>query len=233
MRKNLAILVGLLLVASSWVAQAQEEREVAAGYYDFELATVEVVESELDASEVRALSQSACDEPTTMDALDGIIDLNRILNVGAKVWKIIQDNKPVVESKSAIANALPFGVTCWETLTNWKYPVARSYRYKYKNGFGMTVVNIQFKVIATPGGQYKGRGSYLSNVSVFPETLDVAWGYKVEANATMLTPVNMGTELYPIAGMEAQINWAVDTPLKHMQSTNAVFVSGLGQIREL
>ena len=225
--KSVMALSAILFSAS---LQAQEMPE---GYYDFELSSVEVIEDVVATEEHQDLMESSCSEPISMDALDKIIDLNRILHVGTKVWKIIKENQPVLEAEGATAHAVPYGVTCWETLANWKYPKSKSYRYRYKNAFGLTVVDVQFKVTYTPQGQYKGRGSYLSNVSIFPEKLMVAWGYSVNASATTLEPVNMGTELFPVAGMEAQISWLIETPLKHMQSTNAIFVTGLGNIRQL
>ena len=91
-----------------------------------------------------------------------------IINAGQQLWKVIEDNKPVVHVETPVAHALPRGLSCWSDLERWQTPRTEGYEVAYENGFGKEVVKFRFRLQYTYGGRRKGHGRYLANVTVLP-----------------------------------------------------------------
>jgi hypothetical protein len=207
----------------------------------FTIGSVRV--QEMDEKDLKDLPNLGGDNYTVMDEesggglreeleeVDAILD--QIINIGRKVWKIAEDNRPVVQVSSNVANALPQGLTAWQSLEGWQTPTTRVYRVVYENLYGMDVVDFSYRVTFTHGGNLRGKGRYLTQVTVVPAQLDVAWGYEFNAEATIPSVVNAGTTADPVAGMEIQLHWSVDTILKHSESTTSFFVRGDGAFTNL
>lgn len=167
----------------------------------------------------------------TETSLDVII--SNIINIGKQVWTIVEAGKPVVDVKTEYATATPLGLSDWMQLSEWKNPLSREYQLIAKNLYGMTVVKFSYKVLWTYGGRYKGKGKYLTNVSVLPTTVDVMWGYNFSSHIKIPTVVNVGTETDPIAGIQVDLYWNVQTVIKVSSGEASYFVRGDGNIREL
>jgi hypothetical protein len=138
-----------------------------------------------------------------------------------------------VNIKTDHATAMPQGVTSWMTLENWQDPKAKMYEVTYKNGFGMTVVKFAFRVVYVFGGGYEGVGQYLARAVIVPANLDVAWGYTFNAKASVPSVLNAGTKEAPIGAAELEMEWTVDTVLKHHRSTVNYFIRGDGKFVNL
>lgn len=154
------------------------------------------------------------------------IYLDVITNLGKKVFAIIAQGTPVVNFKTDVATAMPMGVKCWSDLTNWNIPTSKVYRVTYENGFGMTVVDFSYRVIATTGGSFNGKGQYITHATIQPAMIDVAWGFTFNAQADIPTVFNRGTKENPVAGMQMNMKWSVDTPIAHNEQTESYFVGG-------
>lgn len=168
------------------------------------------------------------------DLVKDLTDLDTVLTaiekIGTRIWTIIERNRPVVSVESKVANALPKNVDCWMDLENWQMPKSYKYNVKYTNLFGMDVVNYTFRIVYTYGASYEGRGKYLSNVSVHPANLDVAWGYTFNSKVEVQRLINLGSKEDPIAGMDMKLWWQISTPIKDSQATESFFVTGHGEI---
>jgi hypothetical protein len=141
------------------------------------------------------------------------IDLGNIINMGKQIWTIIQENQPVVNVSVQKANALPTGVSAWTDLECWQVPESKLYSVVYTNLYGMKVVNIALRVNYTYGGRVNGMGRYLSEVTVLPAQLDVAWAFKVNADVKVANVTNAGTRASPIGGIQLDVHWTVSTPI--------------------
>lgn len=156
--------------------------------------------------------------------------LSSIVNMGEKIWGIISANKPVMNAQWASASALPAKAGCWLDLAGWQDPKAITFRTRYKNGFGMTVVDFTYRVIYLYGGSLQGAGKFLANVQVQPAEVNVAWGWQLEAKASVPAVVNVGSTTDPVAGMQVLIDWTVKTVVTHSEQSSAYFVKGDGQL---
>jgi hypothetical protein len=200
----------------------------------YSIKSVEV--KELTEHRFKPLARPLCEptiRPQGMDSIFDGITLDQIINLGQKIWTIVEKNKPVVNLKIQKADALPNGVKEWTDLECWQVPESRVYRVSYKNGFGMTVVNIAFRVNYTYGGRVNGQGRYLSQVTVLPAQLDVAWGFKVNGEVRVANVTNAGTKAFPVGAIQMDVNWVISTPLKYSESTETFYVRGDGLFKQL
>lgn len=179
---------------------------------------------------------SHSDQMNAFDAKGGdeigvIIDV--IIQLGEKIWPIVEKNRPVVNVVTEASSAVPQGIKNWQTLSGWKNPKSKVFRVTYANLMGINVVDYSFRILYTYGGSYKGHGMYLSQVKVIPADLSVAWGYTFNSDARVVNTVNVGQKGHPIAGMEVQAAWSVDTVLKHNRMSTSYFVRGDGELLNL
>lgn len=159
------------------------------------------------------------------------VSWDEIVRIGQQVWKIIEDNKPVLEISTPVVHALPRGLNCWSDLENWQAPVTRSYEIVYLNGWDMEVVKFRFRLHYTYGGGKEGRGRYLANVTVMPGELSVVMGYKFNARVEVGQTVNLGSVADPLAGIELNLRWNVQTLVKESENSYHFFVQGDGEAK--
>jgi hypothetical protein len=88
-------------------------------------------------------------------------------------------------------------------------------------------------VIYSYGGKYLNRGAYLTNVSVHPADIHVAWGQSFNASVNVAQTLNVGTAEDPVAGMQVILEWNVGNPLNKFKSQRVYFVEGRGSLVEL
>jgi hypothetical protein len=166
---------------------------------------------------------------------DTIPILDSIVNLGEKIWKIINDNKPVVDVKVQYASALPEGIKSWSQMAGWQRPKGTIYQLTAKNAYGGQVINVRYQVLRTVGGNYKGTGKYLTAVTVEPRLVEAAWGYhlNLDANAPDSSIVNVGTSEAPVAAMMVQLGWTISTAVKHSQGKGIYYLQGDGAYQEI
>ncbi len=199
----------------------------------FEIGSVEVREIETDLTDL--------DESRAKPEISGIVGeirladvmLGRIINMGRKVWAIVEAGRPVVDVQSQTANALPQGADHWNKLQGWSLPQWKTYQATYRNLYRAKVVEFVYRVGYTSGGNVEGKGRFLTNVSVVPTTVDVAWGYNVDVEASVPSVVNAGTSSDPIGQMELLVKWTVKTVMKHSENSMGYAIRGDGQFIEM
>ncbi|MBI5242748.1 MAG: hypothetical protein HY922_03565 [Elusimicrobia bacterium] len=180
------------------------------------------------------IAQGGQAEPPLPDP-GGSIDPSMIINIAKEIWQIILDNQPVVDVKISYAAAVPKGVDHWTQLAGWQPPQGTVYQFVAKNMYGAKTIDVKFQVLRTAGGNYNGKGKYLTNVTVEPLMVSVNWGYKLslEASVPAESIANVGSTEDPIAGMVAGLRWAIHTPVKHIEGKSLYYLQGDGLFREL
>lgn len=161
------------------------------------------------------------------------IGLDQIINFGEKLWEIVKANEPVLEFNTKSAMAIPKAASSPENLDGWDAPVSKDYQVTYTNYLNMDVVKFHYKVIFTPQGSYNGRGQYLANASVHPVDISVSIGYKFNALVEIGQLLNVGSSGNPVAGMQININWDVNTILKKNKGGDYYFAQGDGELTVL
>ncbi len=210
--------------SQSYATQHSEE------YFKVKNVVVQEVTEVIPESELQV--QPDCSSVSDATAVD-MQSLGDIVNIGKIVWEIIQAGKPVTNSRFDTANALPSGVKCWTELQGWSVPQYKTYNVQYKNGFDMTVVDFTYRVMYTTNGNVNGIGQYITNATVIPASLNVAWGFQFNVQANVPAVTNIGTTQSPLAAMQINLHWSVDSTITHDEKTQSYFVTGDGAFQTL
>ncbi len=164
----------------------------------------------------------------TIDKVDLVVD--KVINIGQKIWTVIEKGKPVVNYTSSSANALPANATRWDQLENWNQPKSKIIGVIYKNAYGMEVIRFKYRLLLLYGGSANGVGKYIGYAAVEPLEMTVAYMYTLNVKVAVDAVYNMGTKTNPIAGMILNINWTVETVLKKSTMTHSYVLDGTGNI---
>lgn len=176
---------------------------------------------------------SAVDGVPTSDLDVADQSLDKIINMGKKVWMVVEAGKPVVNLESDVATALPLASGgCWLDLEGWKAPVSKTYEVSLENLYGMEVVRFVYRIVFLPGGSFNGLGHYIGYAAMEPVDLNVMWLFKFKAKASVPTVFNMGRKSNPLSAMYMTVDWVVDTPFQHRQGSKAFTLTGYGTIIE-
>lgn len=167
--------------------------------------------------------------PGTQDGLGRVTD---IINVGARIWDIIKANKPVVDIKTTYASAVPAGVSHWGELSQWKAPQGHRFGLIMENKLGAKVVDVDAVVWRTTHGSYKGKGRYLTNVTVEPVRTRVLWGYTLDMTSAVSEAVNVGSAEDPIAALTVKLSYGVKNILQDHQGKFVFYTTGEGLFEE-
>lgn len=159
--------------------------------------------------------------------------LDNILNIGKKLWALVEANRPVAHIRSNRANAVPQGVVYWEHMEDWQAPVSKVFQVSYDSVFGNTVVDFTYRLVYTYGGKVNGKGHYLANIVVVPAELTVLSGYTFNADVSFPGAVNVGTVEAPIAGTEVLVKWSADHWWRHSEGSHTFFIRGDGAFSDL
>ena len=162
-----------------------------------------------------------------------IMATKQLIALGKEIYKIIEAGKPVVTVDSTPISVLPRDekgdYVDAMYLSNWKMPKVKKFKVAARNYLGMTPVSFEFMMIFTPGGKYDGKGAYLTGTQIKPTTVDVSWGYTVDATFKVQSIVNQGSMESPIAGAVLMIDYTIKTVLKESRNSRTFFVNGNGQ----
>jgi hypothetical protein len=226
--------IGVIALLGTESAYASNSSRPAAITADPAYLTIGSVElQEVDIATLSPIALESGDGSIGQDLDETQVVLDQFINMGKKIWSIIEANRPVVNVKTDIAHALPLGVQSWQQLATWQTPQAKAFRVVYKNLYGASVVDFTFRLHFTHGGSVNGKGAYLTHITVVPANLSVVWGYTFNAQTEIPSITNAGTHEAPVAGALIEIKWSVDTALKHQQNTASYYVRGDGQFNNL
>lgn len=165
---------------------------------------------------------------STIGKVDLIVD--KIINIGQKIWNVVEKGRPVANYSSVSANALPENATRWDQLESWNIPKSKVVNVVYKNVYGIEVIRFTYRIILLYGGSVGGVGKYIGYANVEPLEMTTAYMYTFNVKAAVEAVYNMGTKNNPLAGMLLNISWTVDTVLKKSTMTHTYALDGLGNI---
>lgn len=177
-------------------------------------------------------TEGGLENPADMlNMLDVVVD--KIINIGKKIWAVIDAGKPVVDMKFDVAHALPQGLYCWADLGNWNIPQSKVYEVSYKNGFNMEVVKFDYRIVYTSGGSYKNTGKYIANATVMPKDVYVAWGFNLDVRTEVPLVFNSGSVESPVGGMQMDVHWKVHNAINVSERAESFYLGGTGDFKKL
>jgi hypothetical protein len=185
-----------------------------------------------------ALERNTLAEQTESGGLSGAVAkltaaeviVDKIINIGTKIWNVVEKGRPVANYNAQKATALPQNVRRWDQLQNWQRPTSRVQSVVYKNLYGIEVVRFTYRVISLYGGDVSGIGRYIGYATVEPIEMSVAFGFSFNAGAKVDAVYNMGSSANPVAGMLLNVSWTVNTILKTTTEGQSYTLDGRGNI---
>ena len=231
-------MVAASLVANTGFASTQP-KELSSSEQDFFTVTSIKVTPTASADVMPAISPclvslTSCPATLPKDQIDNPIgSIGDIIAIGQNIWKIVEAGKPSAHIVSNSVSALPKENPHWTMMTNWQGPMVKGYHMEAVNKLGIKVVSMDYKILAYYGGKYKGKGQYLTNLTMITDNVSVAWGYDLQATAELMDLVNTADEENPVPGCTLQMKWKTDTVVQHREGSHAVFVKGDGSVKDL
>ena len=217
----------LFSIIGLWTTSSFANTTINDKYFQLSEPQVELISVETLTNYVEKRESNSClkvrDEKQAKE-----FDLNQLINIGKEIWQIVKDGEPTLDFKDQSATAFPADAECLFNLSSWSVPVSHTYKISYKNGFGMEVISMKYKLIYTPGGQFNGRGRYLANVSIHPAAIYVGWGFSFDAQVHIQDILNVGSAESPDAGMQVALEWKVGSVVNKHQAQEVYFVQGSG-----
>lgn len=174
---------------------------------------VEVLEKlqALELKESKSEKEVITDKNTEALTSEDAVNLDFVVNMGKKVWSVVEAGQPVLSEGHDYASALPQGIAKSSELRGFSSLEYKSYRLISENYFGMHVVDVVLTVAHRFGGNYKGEGQYLSDVTVIPSDINVLWGYTLDVGVDNIRVANIGKQDAPVAGLSLETAIKVST----------------------
>ncbi len=164
----------------------------------------------------------------TLNQADLIVD--KIINIGQKIWTVVDKGRPVQNFQNSVASALPANANSWTDLVSWKQPESKVIGISYKNLYGMEVVRFVYRIILLSGGSVNGVGNYIGYAAVEPVEMETSYMYTFDSQAVVVNIFNKGTHENPLAGMILTVRWSVETVVKKSVGSQTFFLDGAGNI---
>jgi hypothetical protein len=157
-----------------------------------------------------------------------------IVGLAERVYTLVEKGRPKVAVNVTPVSVLPMASEktfySAQSLSGWSMPTARKYKMTYTNGFNMNVVSFTYMVIFSHGGNLEGLGDYITSARIVPTDISVSYGFSLKANFKLQGVQNHGTRDIPIAGAIIELNYAVSSMVKHIESNDNFHITGQGQI---
>jgi len=152
------------------------------------------------------------------------------VTLGTKAWDVIIANKPVANVSSNRVSVMPMSQADWAKMDGWRGPFAKNYQITATNYFGNVVVLHEYTISFSYGGQLQGQGQYIANATMIPTKVTVGWGYTLGSKVEVADVINVGTTTNPVPAVNMQLDWSIDTVLKHSQGAETYLLKGSGSV---
>lgn len=163
--------------------------------------------------------------PPRRSLTQAVLAVDDVIAIGKQAWTFIEENKPVLNVNTDYAGAIPKSVTDWTRMAGWKNSVRGPFTISLVNGFGSEVVHVDFRWSHSYGGNYNGKGEYVSQAGPVVGRISISWGYTVDVVVQAFQPLNVGTVIDPISQIDVSIKSTTSTVLKDtVQNCRARFI---------
>lgn len=123
--------------------------------------------------------------------------------------------------------------TAVHDMGGWSIPVTKHYKISYTNGFNSEVVAFIYSITFQHGGQFEGKGKYLTGIRASARNISVAWGFDLDASSSLIAISNVGTPANVVAGATVEMSYTVKNWTKTLTTNESFFVAGDGRLYKL
>ncbi len=176
--------------------------------------------------------------PSPTGFLDGVIMVvDKLIAIGQKIMPTIEKGRAVVTNNPmAAVSVLPRLDTkdpVVHDMGGWSIPVTKHYKISYSNGFNSEVVSFVYSITYQHGGTYGGKGKYLTGIRASARSINIAWGFDLDASSQLLQISNVGSADNVVAGATIEISYTVKNWTRTITTNESFFVAGDGRLFKL
>lgn len=232
-----SILLTLLVAVSTQSAFAATAVASQSADPSSVVSTVEVTDVTAQYPEYRAQEanfESLAQVGAALSAADVIVD--KVINIGTKVWNVLEKGRATYNYQNQQANALPQGARRWNQLQNWRQPTSRVFSVTGKNIYGYEILRFDYRVILLAGGDVGGVGRYIGYATVHPMTVNIPYLTNFDVQVKADSVYNTGTSSNPVAGMVMNISIRATSSIPLMpirELGHSLVLDGNGNIRNM
>jgi hypothetical protein len=166
-----------------------------------------------------------------------ILIIDQLIAIGQKIQPAIDKGRAVVNNNPmAAVSVLPridSNDSVLEDMGGWSVPVTKHYKITYTNGFGSEVVSFVYSVAFQYGGQYLGKGKYLTGIRASARNITISWGFDLDASSQLIQISNIGSQQNVVAGATVEISYTVKNWTRTITTSESFFVAGDGRLFKL
>jgi hypothetical protein len=177
--------------------------------------------------------QNYIGENDGLPGLGDILDFGKVEKWIVLIKELLDVAKPRATIKTAQVSVLPSVSPTWQQMHDWQGPQAVIISMDLANKWGSTVVRHDYAVKFNYGGKYQNRGNFIANATIVPTETQVSMFWTYNAEVTITQPLNHGSELEPIAGLEMDLHWKATSPLASREATEMFYIRGSGEIQHI
>ena len=171
---------------------------------DFEISHYEISELPMNKSE-----EVKTEEKDILQEVVYVVDT--LIAVGKKIYEVVDAGTPVVNAKFNNVSVLPKMedgniVSPFYDMTGWSAPVHKKYKIVFKNLYGVEVISFTYGVTMQHGGKYNDAGSYILGANIYPDNLNVLWGWNFDAKVETVSIANTSSESNPVASLQLRLD---------------------------
>ncbi len=205
-------------------------------YSDFHLSRIETTEEIISPNEVNPTDEVGLNENYQQPILSPDVAATDsgglwIADIIFKLWDVVVANRPVADVQMKSISALPvIAKSDWAKLSGWKTDRGFKVKVTYANLYGIDVVDFTYSVRMVYGGRYSGQGYYITNARVIASNVTVLWGYDFNMQVEIPAIFNANTEADPLAAVQFDVSWTIDSMLKSDTESRSYQLHGNGLV---
>lgn len=211
-----------------------------AGYEEdfYTVDTVEVQEITIDDFNQEVVNTISVEKmnPDPIGQAGRVIQVARdLVALGEEVYTLVNKGRPNVTTDYAPISVVPkIGGKAVDVMDteNWRLPRHKAYKIIYKNLLNISVIEFKFKVVWAFGGQYEGKGAYISSAQIIPAA-HVLWGFDFSAKMRLGGIQNAGTRKNPVAVATLLLEYTAHNMLNSSTNVETFVITGSGGFRKL
>jgi hypothetical protein len=195
---------------------------------DFEISHFEITEVPINKSDEIARSEK--------DILEEIVYVvDTLIAVGKKIYEVVDAGRPVVNAKFNNVSVLPRSesgevVNPFYDMEGWSQPLHRKYKIVFKNLYGIEVVSFTYGVSFQYGGKHNSSGAYILGANIYPDQLNVLWGWNLDASVETVSISNTSSAQDPVASLQLKLVGKVTTPIVENRFSHVFYMTGNGKL---
>lgn len=186
--------------------------------------------------EIKTVENALGTDPTNpIDQIGQVIaTAERIVALGESVYRLLQHGKPNNTSTYAPISVVPRDPLSKEVvspldLDECSYPLTKTYRTVITTA-SVEVVKFEYAVTFSHSCSYNGVGKYIAAAEIKPISVDIGYGWDVNATMKLSGIMNHGKKGSPVVGANLTMNYSISSWRNSFNKDHTVHITGDGKI---